>query len=126
MLEKRRSTRREFLSQTGKTAAAGVAAFQIIPPHYVFSAPNRPAPSDSLVLGHIGVGGRGRRFVRDWSKYICDVDEQRLDQAAERAAAGDAERKKQIKLYTDYRELLDQEEIDAVFIASPDHWHALH
>ena len=127
MVDKRKTSRREFLSQTTKTVVAGVAAFHIVPPHCVHAAPNRPAPSDRLVLGHIGIGGRGRGFVRSgWSKYLCDIDDERLEQAAQRACEGDADARKNLKLYKDYRELLDQKEIDAVVIASPDHWHALH
>ena len=127
MVTRMKTSRREFLSQSTKAAIAGVTAFHIVPPHCVVAAPNRPAPSEMLVLGHIGIGGRGRGFVRPgWSKYLCDIDTQRLDIAAERASEGDADVRRELKLYNDYRELLDQKEIDAVVIASPDHWHALH
>lgn len=58
-------------------------------------------------------------FLRPGSSVaICDVDEQRLQQAAERVGGNP-------KLFRDYRELLEQKDIDAVFITTPDHWHAL-
>ncbi|MDX9755570.1 MAG: Gfo/Idh/MocA family oxidoreductase [bacterium] len=111
-------TRREFLARSSVFTAAGLASIAIVP-HAVFGAPNRPAPSDKLLFGNIGVGGRGMGFVRpDSSIALCDVDENRLAQAAERAHPNP-------KLYRDYRELLEQKDIDAVFITTPDHWHAL-
>lgn len=127
MTDTNRTTRREFLSRSTMTIAGGVAGFHLLPSHVAHSAPNRPAPSDQLVFGHIGIGGRGRSFLRPgWSLHLCDVDQNRLQEALDRASGRDEELRKKIKTYTDYRELLDQEEIDAVFIASPDHWHALH
>ncbi len=127
MVENKKTTRREFLSHSTKATAAGIFGLNVVPAHVVFGAPNRPAPSDTLVLGHIGIGGRGRGFLRpNWSMHLCDVDEKRLEQAAEHASRGDEDLRKKITLYDDYRRLLEVKEIDAVFIASPDHWHALH
>ncbi|MGC9326845.1 MAG: Gfo/Idh/MocA family oxidoreductase, partial [Candidatus Hinthialibacter sp.] len=110
-------SRRAFLGAA--SASVGSAfAFSIVP-HTVFGAPNRPAPSDQLRFGNIGCGGRGRGFIRPGTSIaLCDVDDQRLAQAAERAGGNP-------KLYKDYRDLLDQDDIDAVFVTSPDHWHAL-
>ncbi len=127
MAKKTLSTRREFLYTTAAAALTGSAAFHLVPIQCVRAAPDRPAPSETLVLGHIGIGGRGLGFVYPgWSKYLCDIDTNRLQKAAERACDEDENIRRQLKLYNDYRELLDQKEIDAVFIASPDHWHALH
>ena len=102
-----------------------------------------PAPSDRLNFGHIGIGGRGRRFLRPlagldqkivpWenlggqadrflrpvlSTALCDVDSSRLDMAA--TVVGGRPR-----LFKDFRRLLELKDLDAVVIASPDHWHAL-
>jgi predicted dehydrogenase len=127
-----RPTRRTFLG-----AAAGVSLFDIVPAS-VFA---QPAPSDRINLGHIGIGGRGRGFLRPESAQpgkpspnlggsgdrtahparsvaLCDVDSQRLDDAATRVGG-------RPKLYKDFRRLLEDKDVDAVFIASPDHWHAL-
>lgn len=126
MVEKKNITRRHFLSTSAKSTAAGITAFHIMP-NTIFAAPNRPAPSDTLVLGHIGIGGRGRGFLRPgWSLHLCDIDKNRLEEAAKRASGNNDELRQKIKLYNDYRNLLDQKDIDAVFVASPDHWHALH
>ena len=114
---KKTLSRRTFL-ETAAVSAGSAFAFSVVPSS-VFGAPNRPAPSDQLRFGNIGVGGRGMGFVRpDSSIALCDVDETRLAKAAERVECNP-------KLYKDYRELLEQKDIDAVFVTTPDHWHAL-
>ena len=129
-------TRRTILS--GGAAAAGACLFDIVPSS-VFA---QPAPSDRINLGHIGIGGRGRGFLRPEaapltkpnpnlggsvpdrmqlparSVALCDVDSARLDDAATRVGG-------RPKTYKDFRRLLEDKDVDAVFIASPDHWHAL-
>lgn len=130
--------RRSFL-QSG--AAATVPLFHIVPPRAL--GLQGPPPSDTIALGHIGIGGRGRRFLRpeaDLGKRIpadsnlggdgtriqaparsvalCDVDSARLDEAATRVGGHP-------RMYKDFRKLLEDKTLDAVVIASPDHWHAL-
>ena len=135
MEEDRQSSRRSFL--TGTAAAAGALAFDIIPGS-VFA---QPAPSDRINFGHIGIGGRGTGFLRpesggptkpspnlggfgertlrpSRSVALCDVDAGHLDKAASRVGGHP-------KLYKDFRRLLEDKDVDAVFIATPDHWHAL-
>ena len=107
-----KSTRRKFL----KNAAALSSVV------WVSGAPSLRAnsPNEKLNIGCIGVGGRGhgdmRRVASENIVAICDVDEQRLDAATEVAPKA--------KKYTDYRQLLDQEDLDAVTIGTPDHHHA--
>ena len=135
MTKKNQFTRRTFLSSAASTSLG----ITIVPA----SVLAKPAPSDRLNFGHIGLGGRGRRFLRPlshldqkvvpWenlggagdrymrpalSTALCDVDSSRLDMAATMVGG-------KPKLYKDFRNLLEQEDLDAVFIASPDHWHAL-
>lgn len=117
MNDSKRTSRRTFLTQTG-ALAGGLALFQIVPAR-VLGAPGRAAPSDTIVLGNIGVGGRGSAFLRPGvSAAICDVDENHLKNAAERVGG-------QPFLCKDYRELLDRADLDAVTIGTPDHWHGL-
>jgi predicted dehydrogenase len=85
-----------------------------------------PAPSDRIRMGHIGVGGMGGhhfgRFCNNDatpSVAMADVDEARRARAAKRS-------KFPIKLFNDFRRLLDLDDVDAVVVASPDHWHGLH
>lgn len=96
-----------------KTGVAAVAAPMFIPSR-VFGA------NEKLNIGAIGVGGRGRSDLAAVSTEsivaLCDVDEQRLAAAAKKHPGA--------KTYVDYRELLEQENLDAVVVATPDHHHA--
>jgi predicted dehydrogenase len=81
-------------------------------------------PADQLVLGVIGAGGRGRLVMTTFQKdaavrvgAICDVYEPNLERAA--SAAGTKP-----KLYRNYKELLADRDVQAVLIATPEHWHA--
>ena len=91
------------------------------------------APSDQIMLGFIGTGKQSRDLLGSFAnkaKVIagCDVDSRKLERfktlTEERytrlgsSAAG-------FKSYKDFRELLKNKEIDAVVIATPDHWHAI-
>jgi predicted dehydrogenase len=86
----------------------------------------RPAEnSDRIRLGFIGVGNRGDQLLDAFMVHtdaevvaLCDVYEPYLD-AAQKKVGGKP------TLYQDYRKLLDQKDVDAVVIATPDHWHAL-
>lgn len=124
--------------------AAGTAPFLFdIVPSKVLGLNGQTPPSDEIHFGHIGIGGRGRQFLRpetnvgqkvkprpnlggDGSRYLrparsvalCDIDTGRLDQAATTVGG-------RPKLYKDFRQLLEDKNVDAVIIASPDHWHAL-
>jgi predicted dehydrogenase len=83
--------------------------------------------NDRIQIGVIGVGGRGRSDARDFQKFgeennnacqivaVCDVYAKRKREAAEHYKC---------EGYLDYRELLNRNDIDAVIVATPDHWHA--
>ncbi len=109
--------RRDFLQTAAVTGAA-----------LAFSPPTSAAESRKLVLGIIGPGGMGMNHVRNLIKrpdveiaYVCDVDKNRLANAAKTVEAGT---KKAPKAVGDMRTVLDDKAVDAVFIATPDHWHA--
>jgi predicted dehydrogenase len=55
---------------------------------------------------------------------LCDVDKRMLEEAADAVAARQASRKKP-RVFSDYREMLRQKDLDIVFVETPDHWHAL-
>ncbi len=108
-------TRRDFL-RTGLAAGAAVA---------VPAASGRAAGANEAIrLGLIGCGGRGNVLLSHFAKIegvriggLCDPDQRRLHSAGERF--GHAKR------WADLREMLDDDSIDAVVIASAVHWHAL-
>jgi predicted dehydrogenase len=87
------------------------------------------APSDRINVGFIGVGGMGTSRMQGFLKHpdvnpvaVCDLDTARVDKAVEFIKT---QRNQTPKTYKDYRQLLTDKEIDAVCIATPDHWHAL-
>lgn len=82
------------------------------------------SPSEQVVMGLIGSGGRGRRVMSEFMKNpaahfkaVCDIYEPNLEQGLSEAGPG-------TKAYRNYKQLLDDKDIDAVLIATPDHWHA--
>ncbi|MBO0697688.1 MAG: Gfo/Idh/MocA family oxidoreductase [Zavarzinella sp.] len=109
--------RRDFL----QTAAIGAAALAVGPP-------TSADDSRKVILGVIGPGGMGMNHVRQLLKrsdveiaYVCDVDKNRLANAAKTVEEGS---KKAPKAVGDLRQVLDDKAVDAVFIATPDHWHS--
>jgi predicted dehydrogenase len=86
------------------------------------------SPSDQIVLGVIGSGGRGTLVMTTMQKSpglevgaICDVYEPNLERAA--STASKAQSGKAPKLYRSYKELLADKNVQAVLIATPEHWH---
>jgi predicted dehydrogenase len=84
------------------------------------------APSKQVVLGVIGSGGRGTAVMKVFQDHdevkigaICDVYEPNLEQATSVAAKGGSHP----KAYRSYKELLADKDIQAVLIATPEHWH---
>lgn len=96
----------------------------------------RPAPSDRVHLGYIGVGKQAMYLLEELAKCpetmvlaACDVDTQKLEsfkKAAEKLNADKLDGGTQtVETFENYRDLLARKDIDAVVIASPDHWHAM-
>lgn len=108
-------SRRRFLKHTSVAAAA----FAIVPRH-VLGGNGFVAPSDEITKGIIGTGvmGRGHLKYEGRTIAICDVDSNHLNQA--RRMAGDG-----VRTYTDFREFLQNKDIDVVHIATPPHWHGI-
>jgi predicted dehydrogenase len=123
-------TRRDFVRST---AAAAVATPFILPSH-IWAAETKP--NDRLTLGFIGVGTQGRGLLGGFlnkketqTVAVCDVDSNRRAAAKKQVedfyTKQNAAEYKGCAAYNDFRELLARRDIDAVVIATPDHWHAL-
>jgi predicted dehydrogenase len=101
------SSRRAFLQN-----AAAVSVALGLPTSLSANGAN-----DKVVVGLIGCGGRGRRFY-EYADYVCDPDAGRLSEAVKQSGVDPS------RAVTDMRRLFDNPAIDAVVIATPDHWHA--
>lgn len=106
------TSRRELLNAAARGAVTITAASY----SRVLGANNR------INLGLIGCGGRGRGVMGTFMGTgqvdvagVCDVYAARIDLAKSKATSA--------KTFTDHRKLLDQKDVDAVLIATPDHWH---
>ena len=108
--------RRDFL----KKSLLGAAALTVVPRH-VLGGPGHTAPSDQLTKGIIGVGGMGRGhygYAGTRLVAICDVDRNHLDAGLQLAG-------EKIAAYHDYRDLINDPNVDIVHIATPPHWHGI-
>jgi predicted dehydrogenase len=136
-MQKNFTSRRTFLKSLGVAATAAsvdLSGFPSIVPRSVFGV---TAPSNRINVGAIGTGriSRGHDLPGVW-RYdiaqvvaVCDLDSKRAEDA--RTLVNNFYSKKTntiydgVKVYTDYRELLANKDVDAVLISTPDHWHAL-
>jgi predicted dehydrogenase len=118
-----RLSRRHFLALTGAAAALP----QVLASR-VLGADGQPGANERLTVAHIGVGGMGSVHVRNMKLFrdkgmvniaaVCDADEKRLAAAIKEVGPG-------VTPYRDYRYILERRDVDAVVIATPDHWHAV-
>ena len=131
-MKKRKQSRRAFLSNSLKASA--LLAFPSIVPVSVFG---KNAPSNRINVAAIGAGRISRIhdmpgvWQHDYAQLmaVCDLDSKRAEEG--RKLVNDFYSKKNgapydgVKMYTDYRELLQNKDIDAVLISTPDHTHAM-
>jgi predicted dehydrogenase len=121
--------RRTFLKRAS-AAAVGVIGLPHILPSTVFGKSGAVAPSNRIRIGCIGVGNMGSYNMSAFLEKpeaeivaICDVDEKRRKESI--ATVEKKSGKKGCVGYNDFREMLNRTDLDAVSIATPDHWHAL-
>ena len=129
----RKLSRRSFLKTSGALAVAAPA----IVPSYVLG---KDAPSAKITIGFIGTGNNGtnwiRRFVKDERMRVvavCDVNKEGpgywsgtvRGREPARRIVDEAYGGKGCAAYEDFREVLGRDDIDCIYIGTPDHWHAL-
>ena len=112
------ASRRTFIK-----SSAGIVAASMTPAWFVSgrAAAAQQSKNDRPILGSIGVGSRGSHVAAQAAKFgdmvaVCDVDRNHAESAKERMG-GTAQ------VYGDYRRVLDRNDIEAVTIGTPDHWH---
>ncbi len=116
-----KNSRRDFLRSSAAVAAGvGMASLQGIAPPKVLGA------NESVRVGVIGTGGRGQWGLDECKKRgarivaVCDVYEERLMQAKAKSESEDGEK---ADTYYEHERLLERNDVDAVYIGVPDHWH---
>jgi len=128
-------SRRDFIKKTA-AATAAVATTNIFrtPVYGQSQAPSTGkviGANDRIVIGHIGVGGQGMAHVKEVKTYAgennvvqaatCDVWKKRI--ASSKAFIEKDNSGAKVETYDDYRKLLERKDIDAVMVATVDHWH---
>jgi hypothetical protein len=128
MPEERPTNRRTFL-KNAMGAGLGVAMFHIVPAS-ALGRTSRPAPSNRIVMGCIGLGGQGSGNMGTFLGQpdvqvvaVCDVDKGHL--AGAKDSVDQRYGNKSCAAYADFRELLARQDLDALSLATPDHWHAI-
>ena len=132
-----RMPRRRFLQQVGSAAALGLTAPTFVPAS-ALGRDGQPAPSERITVGMLGTGRQaylvnlGRQLLDMPDVQVvalCDVDRWRLNETKQLVAkkygeASSSGSYKGCRTFRDYREVLVRNDVDAVMISTPDHWHA--
>jgi predicted dehydrogenase len=124
-------SRRTFLKRS--LATAGVISFPTLLATRTLAMNSQPGANDRINIGLIGVGTMGTAHLRGFSGNpnvaVAAIADVYLPRAQERVKwlhdHGRVLEGKKVDAYQDYRSILERKDIDAVIIASPDHWHAL-
>ncbi len=123
------NSRRKFLQNSAFLAGGSLLTASVKNPAFAYFK-NKVAPSDQLNIAAIGINGMGWSDLTAALKVpgvnlvgLCDVDKNVLDKRMGELAKNGSTTN--VNTYGDYRKLLDNKDIDAVIIGTPDHWHAL-
>jgi predicted dehydrogenase len=113
--------RRDFIKSSAAAAAAGTLGFHI--------KSHAGSPNDTIRIAVVGINGQGNAHIRQYSRMtnveiaaLCDVDQSVLDKRCQEIEKAGA---KKPQTFVDFRKLLEDKSIDAVSIATPNHWHSL-
>jgi len=121
MNNSKRIDRRRFI----RSSALGVLSIPLMSGTF-----RNVAPSDKVRVAHIGLGSQGNAHMNWFNALsdvdivaLCDVDQIRLEETKKRLLSVNSEAR--VDTYTDFRKVLDRQDIDVITCATPDHWHAL-
>ncbi len=136
-----KTQRREFLRKSTLTATGAAFGLHAAKAPAVLSSTK---PNDTVKVGFIGVGNRGTQLLHSFMKQpdmnvaaLCDVyepfrqrnlakvDKELLKSLGGRIPKLDEKFDASVERYNDFRRVLERKDIDAVCIATPDHWHAI-
>ncbi|MBO0798038.1 MAG: Gfo/Idh/MocA family oxidoreductase [Blastocatellia bacterium] len=113
--------RRDFIKTTAGTAALGTLGFNIK------KYPN--SPNDTIRVAIVGLHGQGNAHIMAYSRMpnvqiaaLCDVDQSVLNKRCQEV---ENISKQKPMVFSDIRKLLEDKTIDAISIATPNHWHSL-
>ena len=128
-MEKNRINRRQFLMRA-TVGAAGAMGFPYFVQSSALGKAGRAAASNRIVMGAIGTGGRGTGIMRGFvgrgevqMVAVCDVDKKHRDRAKKHVDGkyGNSD----CKAYFDFRDVIARDDIDALCLGLPDHWHSI-
>jgi predicted dehydrogenase len=117
-----RISRREFVRRSGQYGAAITLPYFV--PGKALGLNGHTAPSNRIQLGAIGMGFAWPMFLREDVEYVAVCDVQQSRRQAAQADVESKQGKGSCAAVNDFREVLIREDVDAVYIATPDHWHA--
>ncbi len=116
------------LSRRSFLGGAGATFFALSSPTSASARPRRRSPNEEVRVAVVGVRGRGRNHIDGLSRLpdvrvvaLVDVDGRVLEREKQRFV----ERGERVDTYTDLRHALERDDIDAISVATPNHWHAL-
>lgn len=114
----RRVDRRNFLRSTTALAAGTTLA---VPYHFTSTCASAESKNDRPNIGAVGVGGRGSGILKQAAEFgdvvaVCDVDTRHAERAKQHYGG-------KPQTYTDYRKMLERNDIDVIINGTPDHWH---
>jgi len=126
-------SRRQFLTRA-TAASAGTVALPYFVPSTALGEDGATPPSERIAMGFVGLGGQGSNLMSHFLRHgdvqvvaVCDVDAGHRENAKKTVETFYSDRKdyKGCAVHSDFRELVARDDLDAVCVATPDHWHAL-
>ncbi len=128
-MKKKQISRRQFL-KGASGITAGAMAFPYLVSSSALGQAGRPAASDRITMGCIGVGSQGTGDMRGFLGKketqvvaVCDVDKKHREQA--KKIVDEKYGNSDCKMYLDFRDLIERKDIDTLLLALPDQWHSI-